>query len=513
MLYVVKLPPSDSSSKKHTSILDLGFGRFISSPNSQFYYMGVSQLSSYLVSGRYLVIVSFQTEHSTHLRLTVKALDQSGFSEIPNHIEQPKNSSEPLFLLNKYRVFGDEEREFTKSSSAAEGSSSLKKNTRNDRRLDSNNKASHITNKQITRYPLSKKLLPANFIHYHKFNSVWTPSTCVGTDRVIQPCYQRFFDNPGFFVQAKKPTRVIFHLSCKEYKLACDQRRQLELSGVGVDYHGVEPESLSICVVKIKKFEKGCFENFETVLEDKHYTPSSWGYWTKEVLLEASPQVFGYFVLCLNFNQDIQRTQKFQLEVFSPEKDFYQTFIDKRRFCFYPRQIQIWGSWEEWSAGGCHNDTGQFAKNPCVLINTVDRRTPFFAKLNIREKIPVGLYLIDVSVVKGFGDDELALNCVDQEILDKLKFFNQAFMYFVNTIYWVLEPGKKYMLVPATLEAHKVIWFICWKKNGWIWMDLDGSKQIHFTSLSLFDTFLDGFFPVFPVLSQLSRFWLLILLC
>lgn len=258
-----------------------------------------------------------------------------------------------------------------------------------------------------------------------------------------------------------------------------------------MNYSDLEPPSLSFCIVKILKNPQTGFYNFEIMVEDGDYLPSSWGYWKKDVVFGDDPSVFGYFVLCIEYEegeenaivgQDTENSlaksassrkfwqigskkkskkfnpmsraapylKKFTLDVWSTEPiNKNEGVVDKRKFAFYDMQSTMFDSWSSELCGGNHTSPNFYLNPQYMIASRNDVKSNVFIKLETDSQIPVGLYLIELQ------GQVNSLDRLPQKSLKNAK-FNKAFMFHVNTLYAVLDPGKTYLIVCSTLEENEV---------------------------------------------------------
>lgn len=451
MLYIVKVSKAGG---RITSPVYLNYETFIKSPNSNIYYMGISHVSTNLSKGKYLILVSFQNEIEGNLKLLVRSSDNKEMSEMPNII-----NNTGLDPLNKFSL------KFFKEKPK-------KSQKKNDV-------------KKFKPFPFSQLYV----INQAQFTGSWTWENTVGVDRNILPSYQNFFENPGLFIKPQENGSFVFHLESLKYRNECEKRRLLEQGGIDLDYEGVEPPSLSICIVKINKkedfendnflifgdfvknkkklknFEKiknEIFGDFEILEEDDNYAPCSWGHWTKPV--ELSSDAYGYFVLCINYNmtekkrilQNDQRlqsfekienfSQKFNIQVFSQKKNF--EIKQKEFFSFYKTYAMIRDDWDCETSGGPIFQN-KFFLNPNFLIkNETKKENLIFLKLSSETEIPLSLAICE-------NKEEKSLIEMQQEELEKIK-GGEIFLYNLNTAHFCLDCENQVSIVPTLMHPDYV---------------------------------------------------------
>lgn len=448
MLYLVRI---SSLKDKVKSPVFFSYEKFVKTLNSDFYYMGISHISSFLVKGRYLILVSYQNEIETDLKLIVRSSDSKELSEMPNIVNSADLAEEDKFILKPFE----------------------------DNREKSNLKL--FRNDVIKPY----EFCPCDLYYERSLIGGWNRGNCLGTERTSLNSYQLFFENSGVFLKPEKTGMFVFHLKSLEYEKECDKRRLLENGGVDLEYDTVEPPSLSLCIVKIKKkrgfndeeyfkffknykknkkirnfakfdkkIEYGIFEDFEIILEDGDYSPSSWGYWTQAI--ELSSEAYGYFILCINYNiSSLQgslpadTSENFSLQIYSQTK--IKIIKNKKEFSFYKFESQLRNSWTTVTSGG---PIGQerFTDNPHFLIKNKGKNENFvFVKLFTENEVPISLCVLQ-------NDQENSLIELQQEEITDIH-GGQTFLFKMASTHFCLDSGCTVSLIPVQLDIGEVKYF------------------------------------------------------
>lgn len=100
----------------------------------------------------------------------------------------------------------------------------------------------------------------------------WTKENSKGTSRIQTQDYQNFMKNPGYIIHPSVLTKVRFALASITY--ANEYYETLEEDSERT--YTLEPPSLSVAVYEIL----GDFK-FKMLLEDDHYAPAAWGFFSK----------------------------------------------------------------------------------------------------------------------------------------------------------------------------------------------------------------------------------------
>lgn len=198
----------------------------------------------------------------------------------------------------------------------------------------------------MTNLNSEKKFIVENYPVYKaqsckEIHGQWTKENSKGTSRIQTEDYQNFMKNPGYILKTNKTTKARFSLASITY--ANDYYETLEEDSERT--YTLEPPSLSVAVYEIK----GDFK-FKMILEDDHYAPAAWGFFSNEV--ELSPNDNGYLVLCLNYEKGY--TGKFKLDINTDEE--LESIKDSSEMMKLAFTNKVKGFWAKENAGGCMSE-------------------------------------------------------------------------------------------------------------------------------------------------------------
>jgi len=254
----------------------------------------------------------------------------------------------------------------------------------------------------------------------------WTKENSKGTSRIQTQDYQNFMKNPGFIMKVGKPCKARFSLASTTY--AHDYYETLEEDSERT--YTLEPPSLSVAVYELL----GDFK-FKMILEDDHYAPAAWGFFSNEVNLK--PNENGYLVLCLNYEKGY--TGQFKLTVNSDEP--IETIKDASDMMKLAFTHKMKGFWAKENAGGCMSEL-TFYKNPSYEI-VPSEDCEIYVELTCMEPHPLCISIFESD---GKGITEFDANVLNNVVTNAYLTQDMAFLRAD------FERGKTYLLIPSTFR-------------------------------------------------------------